>query len=306
MANRFENMALKIDDLGRKQDNFLRKITNKVINGLNAYSDFVLDEKVYAPIRKMTKPLHWTWIKGYLESLKKEQDEWPFKKPGVYICVGGPGAGKSSFAMQFAQYILDTTGKGSYINTAIELPRTDENGRRYKYHPQYEITDFFDDGEIKVYPNQYLYGSLQIDEAHRVWQYRENQSSEYMRSFKGFMSYAVGVRHYIKYIFLYTQMEKVDTQIMSLSEKLFEIAVDKGFDYEHWMKTGQFKVTILGWWLQFFKLVSNGMGGHTRIQLDRVYIKRTFDLDYFNTYNLRDELKGKKMDNRYNVKEVRL
>ena len=62
------------------------------------------------------------------------------------------------------------------------------------------------------------------------------------------MEYAVGVRHYIGHIFLYTQMDKVDTQLMSLGAKNFvEVQVKKGFNYDRWLDNGKFETTILGW-----------------------------------------------------------
>ena len=75
-----------------------------------------------------------------------------------------------------------------------------------------------------------------------------------MHTFKPFMDYAVGVRHYIGHIFVYTQMDKVDTKLMSLgANNVIDVQVKKGFNYKHWLNNGKFEETILGWNLTFFK-----------------------------------------------------
>ncbi|CCV64329.1 phage-related protein [Alteracholeplasma palmae J233] len=303
-----ESTAFKLDKIGDWNVSLNRKLARFISKKLIRYTDWVMDERIYKRMRDMTAPLHWAWINGWLASLKKAYDEFPFKKEGLYIVTGLPGAGKSSVAAEIMHRMFLATGKGSYINTAIEVPRVDENNfRKYTLHPRYEITDFFDEGKIVAYPNHYLFAALHIDEAHRIWQYRVNNSNEYMNSFKGFMEYAVGVRQYIGHIFAYTQMDKVDVQMMTLAEAIVDVQVKKGFDYEYWRETGEFRITILGWDLVFHKVVTNGSGGYTKAEYKRVFLKRTMDLKYFDSYNLRQELKGEKMDNRYqnSIKEVR-
>ncbi len=300
-------LALKVDAFTDCHVKINRKIAHKISNWILKYNNFVMDERIYEKVRLLTKPLHWAWIGGWMQMVHNRYHEMdPFKKPGIYIITGEPGSGKSSLAMEIMHRTLIRTGKGSYINTAIEVPRVDEKTfRKYLHHPIYEITDFFDKGQIVAYPNHYLFAALHIDEAHRVWQYRENQSASYMDTFKPFMEYAVGVRHYIGHIYMYTQMEKVDTQVMSLGAKNFlEVQVKKGFNYNMWLVNGKFETTILGWNLLFYNMISNGSGGWTRYDTKTVFLPRTFDLEFFDTYNLRAMLKDVKFDNRYKTTEV--
>lgn len=301
-----KKLALKVDALSDKNYKLNRKIAKGFSNLILSYNDFIMDERIYEPVRKLTKPLHWLWIGGWLASIKRGYDNDPFKKPGIYVVTGEPGSGKSSLAMEIMNRTLRRTGKGSYINTAIEVPRVDDKTfRLYLHHPRFEITDFFNNGEIVAYPNHYQFAGLHIDEAHMVWQYRVNQSEDYMKTFKPFMEYAVGVRHYIGHIFLYTQMDKVDTQLMSLGAKNFvEVQVKKGFNYDRWLDNGKFETTILGWDLTFYDMVSNGSGGWTRSNKYSVFLPRTFDLAYFDTYNLRAKLGEVKFDNRYQTTKV--
>lgn len=301
-----KKLAIKVDAFTDAYNKFNRKIARKIANLILKYNNWVMDEKIYANIRKLTKPLHWAWIGGWLKWVKDSYYEMdPFKKPGIYIITGEPGSGKSSLAMEIMHRTLLRTGKGSYINTAIEVPRIDEKTYRlYLHHPLFEITDFFDKGKIVAYPNHFKFAAMHIDEAHRVWQYRENQSNSYMDTFKPFMEYAVGVRHYIGHIYIYTQMEKVDTQLMSLgANNILDVQVKKGFDYNLWLENGKFETTILGWNLTFFKATASS-GGWNKTPVKTIFLPRTFDLKYFDTFNLRKGLKDVKFDNRYKTTEV--
>ncbi|CDR31042.1 Zonular occludens toxin (Zot) [Acholeplasma oculi] len=302
-----KKLALTVDEISEFNYKLDRSITKGISKFILKYNDFVMDERIYEPVRRLTKPLHKIWIGAWLINLKKSYEDYPFNKPGVYICVGEPGSGKSSLAMEIMTRLLAKTGKGSYINTAIEIPRVDDKTfRKYLHHPRYEITDFFDKGEIVAYPNHFQFASMHIDEAHMLWNYRQNQSDDYMKTFKPFMKYAVGVRHYIKYIFLYTQMEKVDTQVMSLGNKnFFEVQVRKGFNYDLWLVNGRFETTILGWDLIFFNMQSNGSGGWIKHPYKQYFLPRTFDLQYFDTYNLRSGLGSVTFDNRFKTEVVK-
>ena len=121
-----------------------------------------------------------------------------------------------------------------------------------------------------------------------------------MQTFGPFMDYAVGVRHYIGRIFIYTQMDKADTQLMSLArENILSVEKRMGFDYERWLKTGKFEITITGWDLTFKKATPNGSGGWNIKETHKVFYKRTFDMDLFDTFNLREDLVNAKFDNRH-------
>lgn len=303
---KLEKAAFKIDKLGDWNVSINRKIARFFAKKITRYNEFVMDEKIYKKIRDLTDPLHWVWINKWLSNLKKNWDENPFKKEGLYIITGLPGSGKSSLAAELMHRDLMRTGKGSYINTKIENPRIDEITRqKYLLHPRYEFTDFFNNREIVAYPNHYKFAALHIDEIHQILQYRNNSGNEYMNLFKGFMDYVVGVRQYIGHIYAYTQMNKVDIQMLTMAEAIVEVQVKKGFDYELWRETGKMEITILGWNLIFYKpeITSSGF---TKTEYKRFFLERTMDLKYFNTMNLRDAAKSANFDNRYNnqLKEV--
>lgn len=276
-----------------------RGIAKAMSKGLIKYSDTVLDESIYWHFRNKTAPYHWLWINSYLSNLKKQLDEWPFAKPGLYVGVSDPGGGKSSLMSEVMWRAYVMTGKGSLVNVNVEKPRYDEtSGRRYKLNALYDMKDFFNDKDIKIYPNQYQFATMQVDEAHRLWNRRYNSSNDYNSTFGGFMKYAVGVRHFIGQIFMWTQLEEVDTQINSLAaNNFFEVEVKKGFDYDYWLLTGEWNNTILGWHVQFFKLSKTGVRTDTHYH----YIKRTFDINYFDSLNLQEELKQAKIDNRHKI-----
>ena len=292
-----EKRALKISSIGDKISIFIQKLAKVNSLPLAKYSEFVLKDNIYRKIRTLTRPLHKIWIWAWLNSLYREQEQYPFNKPGVYIICGEPGAGKSSLAFEIMTRTLKKTGKGSYINTAIENPKVNSNTfQTYLYHPKYQLTDFFQKGKILKWPNQYKFSAIHIDEIHRELQYRQNQSSEYMDIFKGLMEYAVGIRHYIGHMFCYTQMDKVDTQMMSLgANNILNVQIKKGFNYRLWLETGKFEITILGWNLSFYIATQSG-GTWNKVKTHETFLKRTFCLEEFNTYNLRKNLKDVEFD----------
>lgn len=301
-------MALKIDRISDFNVNLNKRIARGISKTLIRYSDWVMQDHIYSKVRQLTKPLHWSWINAWLDSIKASYNNDPFKEQGVYIVTGEPGSGKSSLAFEIMHRVYQKTGKGSYINTAIEVPRVDENTfQKYVINPRYQLTDFFNNGDIIMWPNEWAFGGFHIDEAHQVLQYRENQTTEYMKIFKGLIKYGVGIRHYIGHMFVYTQMDKVDTQLMALAQdgKILEVKVKKGFDYNYWMETGKFQITILGWDLTFYKAKLQN-GSWIKTPIFTTFYERTFDLKYFDTYNLKGARKDALFDNRYKVKEVRV
>lgn len=285
-------MAKFIDNIFWKYNSFIAKIAKKIIKGLNKYNDYVMSDKVYRLARLITKPIHWLWIFGWFLKLKASYKSDPFSEPGLYIITAPPGGGKSSLAYELMERAKRKNGKGSYINTAIERPRIDYNKMfYYSYHQRYKISDFFKDNDIVAYPNHLLFNQLHIDEAHLLWNYRNAMTKDYKDTFIPFMEYAVGVRHYIGHIFMYTQLSKVDTQAESLANgNLYQVRIKKGFDYKRWLIDGVFKLTIKGWYID--KVVKYGDKVKT---IGSWYYDRTFDIDYFETFNLRKELNYSKL-----------
>ncbi len=287
------NLGNKIDALTWHYNYFLANLIKKIIKLFNKYNAFIMSDKVYSIGRTITRPLHWLWIWKWLDNLKRNYNRTFFQKPGLYIICGEPGAGKSSLAYEIMENDRFRNGKGSYINTEIEKERVDLKVKRYyKYHMNYEITEFFNNKEIVKYPNHFDYNALHVDEAHRIWNYRDNMTNDYKNTFMPFIEYAVGVRHYIGRIFLYTQLNKVDTQLMSLgASNYYTVKKKLGFDYERWLATGKFELTIKGWDIKEYKLDDSGI----KKEVDRFFIERSFDIDYFDTFNLRKSIDLEKM-----------
>jgi hydroxymethylpyrimidine pyrophosphatase-like HAD family hydrolase len=291
-----KKIADNIDALSTTNRKFNQKLTNRLVPLIKRYNKLMMSEDVYQRARVLTKPLNKIWVNSWLNSLSKHIDDNPFKEPGVYIGTGGTGAGKSSLAFELMERWRLKTGKGSYVTTKLEKPRFDERvGRHYVYHNLKPLNYFFHK-KIKVRPNHHKYASMQIDEAHFDLNYRKNGSNEYNDIFIPLQKYAIGVRHTIKYIFLWTQMRKVDTQLMALAKKVFDVQVHKGFNYQEWMENGVFKITILGWWVTFYKLIPNGNNSFNRYEVGKYYIERTCDLTYFDTFNLENSMNDIPMD----------
>ena len=289
-GKKIESIVTILDD---KLKDFAQIITDFTIDVINKYKD----ESYYKKLRLLTFPWHLIWI-IYWKSMINGQKNIPFDRDGVMIVEGEPGSGKSSLSYEIAERSRILWNKPYYINTKLEKPRFSiRYSCRFVYHNVYEFTDFFRDRRMIKQPNHLIYGGMIIDEAHKILNYRLNGTTDYNDKFMPFIDYAVLVRQKIKKIILLTQMDKVDIQLMQLAIFTCVPRIDIGFDYPDWLiETGAFRLKILGWHLDFYKVKTDG-SAIIKTPMESMYLKNTYaDMDYFDTYSMASEFDHLPMD----------
>lgn len=303
-----EKLALKSESVmimaGKRIETIVnileQKITffaNKTIELIVDFIEKYKDEKYYKKLRYLTFPWHFIWILIWKNSITPTETN-RFDEPGLKIIKGKPGCGKSSLAFEIAERSRILFNKPYYINTKLEKPRfSQQYSCRFVYHNVYSFSDFWNDRRMLKQPNHLIYGGMFIDESHKELNYRLNGTTDYNDKFLPFMEYAVLVRQKIKHIILITQMDKVDIQLMQLAIFTCVPRVDIGFDYPDWlMETGIFRLNILGWYLDFYEVKTEGPNIIETL-VESTYMKNKYaDMDYFDTYSMAGAFEHLPMD----------
>lgn len=305
----FEKISFIIDKL----NNWLVMAQDIIASSVDAVgkiiADFSLRDGVYKVLRIASFPWHFLIILAWIR-IKRASMVKPliFDKPGLHIIFGVPGSGKSSLAFELIERIrTGTKMKPSYINYPFEKTRLSEDQTYYfKYHQVYDVREFFNNNIVQKVFNHKMFGSVVIDEAHSVFQPRNNRKSEYNESFLPLIEYTTKIRQYIGHMFALTQMGKMDIQFMMLATTLCEVEIDIGFNYPDWLlKDGRFRFKPLGWRIKQYKIDNFGNFNHKPI--NKFYIKNKFgDLDYFDTYATRNDYSHVQMDYPTNYEKAKI
>lgn len=305
----FEFVSNQTEKLNKVLVLILEKIASSLDKIGEAISSFALRKGVYKFFRLTSFPWHFIVIivwKRILNAQKKGL--LVYDAPGLHIIFGVPGSGKSSLAYELIERIrLKTKMKPSYINYPFEKVRLSEDKKYYyKYHQIYSMNDFFGNGVIKQLFNHKLFGSVVIDEAHTVFQPRNNRSRDYNDIFLPLVEYTTKIRQYIGHMFALTQMGRMDIQFMMLATTLTEVEIDIGFDYPEWLlKDGRFRVKPLGWNVKQYKIDS--FGNFSTQPVNAFYVKNEYaDFDYFDTYATRGDYSHVRMDYPTNYKKTKV
>lgn len=264
-------------------------------NKFNIYDNNALWRKV----RKLTWPLHHIWIGIYKDLKRKDEELFDLidETEGLQIIGGNTGSGKTTLANDVIEKSLRLNNKPWYINMEFEKPRYSEKHKALvRYHRFMPFEDVWSDWRMHIRLNQYIYGGYVIDEIHRIFDYRQNQTSDYMSKFVPFRDYAVLIRKHIKKIIGITQMDRLDIQLMHLVKLWHKPRIDIGFDYEDWMlETGLFRFKIKGWYIDTYT-VNTANYGDMLVPVKSWYRKATANFDYFDTYAGNDAYNHVPMD----------
>lgn len=278
----------------RKIDIFLLKYIHMLQSTFGFYENYIFTDAFYKNARKYTYPLHWTWILWWKFFQKKHQKTNLLYSPGIHILSAPPGLGKTSLVYN----TIESKGGRSYINNRFEKVRPyvpdPALGLTYYYkkHTLFTFTDFWRNGKQWSQPDHARYQSIVLDELHQELNYRNNGTKEYNEKFLPFMDYGVIVRHKIGCIYITTQMNKVDVQLMQLAT-FYEVEIERGFDYQHWKNvSGKFENRILGWRVTAYKPLITPSGGIDLKKLKAFYVPCTADMEYYDTYSMRHAFKN--------------
>lgn len=272
----------------------LKTITYKVIDVIKKFIDIAAEfvKALYTmPVRIMTFPFHRLWILAWMEIIYKGgKNAIPFPKGMKYI-QSEQGGGKSSFMYHFTKWFYAESGKGSYINVPMEIPKFDYDQKLYVENYLYNLDDFFENGTMKYRFETEKYSCVIVDEFQQENSYRRNKTSAYLERMEGMEKFMTGLRHQdIDHVWIASQLNKNDITVMQLLTGYYSVKVKKGFDYKQWLKDGKFRVTILGWWMTQ-KHIDTQTGVVKLTTGKKFYIPKKYDLDDFETFNKKSQYK---------------
>ena len=294
----FEKIGLLLELFNTKRTKLLTFIALKIDKAGELLSSITLKRQVYKFFRYISWPWHYIVIFIWILYKKFKKDSLIYDKPGIHIIFGVPGSGKSSLSYELIERIRQETKlKPSYINYPFEKKRLSEDQEYYfKYHQVYDFSDFFSYNIMKKRPNHLIFGAMVIDEAHSVFNPRNNKTTEYNDVFGPFIDFAVKVRQHIGHIFMLTQMGRMDIQIMMLATTITEVDIDIGFDYPDWLKeTGLFRFKPLGWTIKSYQIDS--FGNIEQKKFKKFYVKNKYaNFDYFDSFATRNDYNHVAMD----------
>ncbi len=278
---KYKNVLFKYLEKAEKVKLFIVKL-------FKAFTDFCVDisKALYNPlVRYMTFPFHRLWILGWIEFIYKQGDKtMPFPKGMKYI-QSEQGGGKSSFMYHFTKWHYDISGKGSYINVAMEKPKFTYDQKMYVENYLFYLDDFFENGEMIYRFETEKNSCVIVDEFQQENSYRRNKTSAYLERMEGMEKFMTGLRHQnMDHVWIASQLNKNDITVMQLLVAYYSVKIKKGFDYKYWLDTGRFRITIKGWEMQQ-KFIDTQSGVVKLSNGPKFYVPRKFSLDDFESLN---------------------
>lgn len=316
-----EKKRIKKSILYSKYTQFIEKYLYKyreiIQNILNKYR--LLFIKIYKPLNKILKfnfliwnklniifrfltfPFNYFWIIHYNKIKLHKNEKTPLHEPGVHLITGCMGSGKSSSVYYYITQELQKTGKGAYINTALEKASIDLDGEEYVYNRQFELEEFFKEGKQLKKFNTLKFDKIVIDEMNYYLNHRLNKTKNYNNILLPLLRQATNMRHdSIKQIIILTQQPNFDNQLMNIVSYYHRVQIKKGILYYFWLFFGvKLSKTygVKGWkfetqYIQGGRVPENGKVKKWLLK----YKNSSYILDSFDTFNMKNREETKKME----------
>ncbi|GEM_PF-1600208 len=304
-----EKLPSKIEYLTDKSIEKYHKITKSIISVIDfiavkisdlhyefavQYKSFVMT--FYPAARYTAIPWNYIWL--YLWNKYQNGEYNLLLAKGVHYITALMGGGKSTLAYDLAEELRHITGKGSYINAEIEKPRLDEaSGMMIKYHKLFDLEEFFgsyyDDEKEKLVIQQKkqfntkYFDNLILEEWLSEMNHRLNNTSEYKAKFIPLMSSLTRIRHQrLQRVYITSQLDTADIQLMGLFKYIHVIEVDLNIDYWQWVQDGEFAKHVKGWHIYTYQYKRNKKKTATEMQLIKKWYRKRFQkFEYFETLN---------------------
>ena len=263
--------------------NFL-SIVNKYDNAISQYKNFA---------RKTTVPINWPYY--YYLKLKRKFDSNVLFAQGVHFMVALQGGGKSTLAFEIIERLRIQTRKASYVNADFELPKQDPISKKfYRYHNKFRLLDFFDLKVMEDNPdlevaqlkkfNRY-FENIILDEWLTEMNHRLNRTKDYNNTFLALITMIAHMRHQkMKRIYVLSQIDNTDTQLLSMFKYQHEIEIDLDISYADWLATGEMSNHIKGWNIWTYGTKRNRKRqSNDKVLIKKQYLHKTADFSSFDT-----------------------
>lgn len=260
--------------------------------------------KLYDFARQTTVPFNYIWF--YMLKKLRERKNSLIMRPGVHFIVSLMGGGKSSLMYHTIEKLRHETGLGAYVNVDMEYAHFDELLRiDVKYHNRFEADDYWgavEDKETKktkftqLKRFNKLFPTIVLDEWLSKMNHRMNNTSSYKEIFIPFIRSLAHMRHQgIHRVYVASQLDTTDIQLMSMFKWIHEVEIDLDIPYLEWVKTGSLAKHIKGWQI-FTYQVKRQKHKTDKVLIKKWYEKKTMDMTNFNSLNMASEYNDLKYD----------
>ncbi len=294
--------------LGKYKQNLLRfedKIDEHITKNITAQYDiydkltkyFLL--KAYFK-RKSTMPF--SYVDFVIDRMKQIFKPSLLMQNGVHYIVALMGGGKSSLLYHTIEKLRIQRGFGAYVNVDLEHPHYDPlKGYDAVYHKRFETDEYWgavtDDKtdtikfkQLKEFNKKWPV--LVLDEWLSKMNHRMNNTSDYKKMFIPFIKSLAHMRHQgINHVYVASQLDTTDTQLMSIFKYMHEVEIDLDVSYLDWVETGKLNKHIKGWNIYTYK-VKRKKGKSDNILYKKWYEPCIMDMSNFNSLNQASEYKN--------------
>lgn len=330
-AKRYEKKISPFFDI---TENFIDKYDNKITSIINHadlktlntpgiserisnyYDDLILnlydryEEKIipYADFaRKSTVPINWPYY-WYLKLKRRFSNNVLFAQ-GVHFMVALQGGGKSTLAYELIERLRLSTSKSSYVNADFELAKQDPISKKfYKWHNKFKLLDYFDlsimhdEPEIEVAQLKRFnrnFDNIVLDEWLTEMNHRLNRTKDYNNTFLALITMIAHMRHQkMKRIYVLSQIDNTDTQLLSMFKYQHEIEIVLDISYSDWISTGQMHDHIKGWNVWTYGNKRNRKKrANEKFLIKKQFVEKTADFTYFDTYSQASKYESLPEDN---------
>jgi hypothetical protein len=288
----------KIIQVESKMDHFLTSITNVQYKTYDQLTKYFLTKAYFK--RKSTMPF--SYIDFIIERMKQVFIPSLLMQNGVHYIVALMGGGKSSLLYHTIEKLRVKRGLGAYVNVDIEHPHYDPlKGIDVVYHKRFEADDYWgavtDEQTEKVTFTQLksfnkMFPVLVLDEWLSKMNHRMNNTSDYKKMFIPFIKSLAHMRHQgINHVYVASQLDTTDTQLMSMFKYMHEVEIDLDVSYLDWVESGKLSKHIKGWKIYTY-VVKRKKGKSDKVLYKKWYEPCTMDMTNFNSLNQASEYKN--------------
>jgi hypothetical protein len=269
----------------------LKQTIDHQVGSFKVISDSLKEHSYFK--RKSTMPF--SYIDFYIEKMRYAKSASLIMQQGVHYIVALMGGGKSSLIYHTIEKLRTTYGYGSYINVDLENPHFDPLINKHVcYHNRFEADDFWgalenkETGKVKFTQLKRFnkqFPTIVLDEWLSKMNHRQNNTSSYKEIFIPFIKSLAHMRHQgIHNVYVASQLDTTDVQLMGMFKFIHEVKVDLDISYLEWVETGKLAKHIKGWQVYTYQ-VKRAKGKSDKILLKSWYEPCTMDMSNFNSLN---------------------